>query len=320
MSTGNTEGKGSPGGRFRPPPANLWNSMIDAGRAFATSQLDQPGQQRIRARETDLIKIVNKSGAARRRGEILKIKDTDRPLTELVDEYIWLKGIEPTASCPFGILKDPAAIDGVEQLQVAGCCLALIDITDATHTRADSIAASYVLQSSTMGPIEILYAPDGTGEKECVVRFSGGGGTETAWATITASGHDAEIQTVDVYRSAKPTTFPTFDCGDATFIDFAYTLSDLIGTRDVLVPAGYRAGTACLLKFSDSDPGTGTGGGAAQAWDGWVVVAANLERCTITTDHDPECCPIEGLKMTRFEDYWIVGGHIGTRNDPCEAP
>lgn len=174
MATGGTEGKGSSGAKFRPPPAAVWNNMIDAGRAWADSQLDSPGGPPTRSRPTDIIKIKNTSGDARRTGEVLKIEG--KSLDTITAEHIWLMGVEPTADCYFGILKKPVADDGIEQLQVSGCCMALIDIQDVDHRRADIVAGEYVLQSSNSGPIEILYALESTGEQTCVVRFGGGGG------------------------------------------------------------------------------------------------------------------------------------------------
>jgi len=48
-----------------------------------------------------------------------------------------------------------------------------VNVTDADNKRATSVEGEYVLQSGDDGPIEILFAPTGTGEKTCVVRFGG---------------------------------------------------------------------------------------------------------------------------------------------------
>lgn len=143
-------------------------------------------------------------------------------------------------------------------------------------------------------------------------QFHGDGGiTATAYATITESGENDEFQTVDLYRTAEPATFTTATCGDMDFDDMQFTLHDLIESDVVvLVPAGYKAGEALLIKMNVYQ--------SEHEWSGWAVFTGPTLRCAFTTDHDPECCPIEGLKMTRFEDYWAFGAHIGTRNDPCE--
>lgn len=179
-----SEGKVSPGQDFNPPPARIWNNMVDAGRAWADGQLNQNAGAPTRPRETDIIKIKNTSGALRRKGEILKIDG--KAIEDITDENVWLVGKATTADCYFGILKRPVEISSVESLQVSGVCIALIDIIDADHTRADLVAGEYVLASSDSGPLEILYQPGTTGEHECVVRFAGsaGGGSETMWFSI----------------------------------------------------------------------------------------------------------------------------------------
>lgn len=173
MATTN-EGKANPGAPFRAPPARIWNNMVDAGRAFADGQLNNPPQPPIRSRETDIIRIKNSSEALRRKGEILKIEG--KAIETVSDESIWLLGVEPTDDCYFGILKEPSEIDAVTPLQVSGSCMALVTIGSEEHTRATVEDGEFVLISSTDGPVEILYAPSGTGEKECVIRFAGGGG------------------------------------------------------------------------------------------------------------------------------------------------
>ena len=178
------DGKVLSGDDFNPPPAPIWNNMIDAGRAWADSRQNKPAPDPIRPRETDIIKAKNTSGAARRLGEILRIDG--KAIETVTDENKWLLGVEPTDNGYFGILKEPVENNGLASLQVSGCCMALVNVTDADHKRAASVDGEYVLQSGDDGPIEILFAPDGTGEKTCVVRFAGGGsgGAHTIWFTI----------------------------------------------------------------------------------------------------------------------------------------
>jgi hypothetical protein len=191
-------GKVTSGSPFRAPPATIWNNMIDAGQAVADEKLNSGPPGATRSRATDLLKLKNSSGAVRRKGEILKIEG--KVIETVTDENIWLDGIEPTAECRFGILKSPANMgeEGDEEngevitAQVSGVCLALVNVTDASHTFASAVDADYVLHSGTSGPLEILYAPDGTGELECVVRFCGGPGLKlfVALEDFSTGGHD----------------------------------------------------------------------------------------------------------------------------------
>jgi hypothetical protein len=166
---GHSDDKASPGQPFRAPKAETWNGMVDAGNAYRAGRLSNGVPQPTRPRETDIIKLKNSSSGNRARGQILRIDG--KAITDLSDEHIWLIGQAPTADDYFGILKEPIADGEVGRVQVSGCCLALVDVVDAGHTRAKAVASEYVLESSDDGPLEILYAPGGTGEQECVVRF-----------------------------------------------------------------------------------------------------------------------------------------------------
>jgi hypothetical protein len=173
MQNSNSEGKASPGQPFSAPKAEIWNSMIDAGNAYRNARLSNGEPGPTRPRQTDIIKLKNNSGADRSRGEILRING--KAITDLSDEHLWLIGSAPTDAGYFGILKEPIASGSIGQVQVSGCCMAMVDIVDADHTRAKAVASQYVLESSDDGPIEIVYKPSGSGELECVVRFGGGG-------------------------------------------------------------------------------------------------------------------------------------------------
>ena len=99
-------GKASSGDPFKPPSAVIWNNMVDAGRAWADERLNGGGGIVAKPRATDIIRIKNTSGAARRLGEILRIED--KALFEIQAESIWLKGVVPTATGYFGILRERA--------------------------------------------------------------------------------------------------------------------------------------------------------------------------------------------------------------------
>ena len=180
-----SDSKRSPGDPLTPVPAETWNGMVDAGNAFRASKLSNGTPQPTRPRETDIIRLKNSGSGDRARGEILRIDG--KAITDLSDEHIWLIGQEPLGDDFFGILKEPIEDGAVGRVQVSGCCIALVDVIDAGHNRAKSVAGEYVLESSDDGPIEILYAPSGTGELECVVRF-GGHAEETGIIIMTPEG------------------------------------------------------------------------------------------------------------------------------------
>jgi hypothetical protein len=172
---GHSQDKVSPGQPFKAPRAETWNGMVDAGNAYRATRLSNGAPEPTRPRETDIIKLRNSSSGNRARGQILRIDG--KAITDLSDEHIWLIGQAPTDDDYFGILKEPIADGEIGRVQVSGCCFALVNVTDADHTRAKAVAANHVLQSGDDGPVEILFAPGGTGQQECVVRFGGGGGS-----------------------------------------------------------------------------------------------------------------------------------------------
>lgn len=197
---GHSDDKASPGQPFRAPKAETWNGMVDVGNAYRAGRLSNGVPQPTRPRETDIIKLKNSSSGNRARGEILRIDG--KAITDLSDEHIWLIGQAPTADDYFGILKEPIADGEIGRVQVSGCCIALVDVVDADHTRAKAVAGEYVLESSDDGPLEILFAPSGTGELECVVRFGGGalGSTLFAFeltADMASNSAAADISTLD---------------------------------------------------------------------------------------------------------------------------
>lgn len=139
----------------------------------------------------------------------------------------------------------------------------------------------------------------------------GGGAVETAYATITESGKDDMFQEVTLKRSAAPDTFTEATCGGVTFDDMQFTLAETIATGvTVLVPAGYKAGEAMLVKFSVAP--------SAHEWDGWVVVAGPTMRCAAQIPTAVECCPTTQLiKFTEYNNIWYFGGADAPTEDPC---
>lgn len=143
-------------------------------------------------------------------------------------------------------------------------------------------------------------------------QFQGGASiVNTAWASIAESGEHDEFQVVDLYRSATPATFTTATCGDMDFDDMQFTLQELIESDvTVLVPAGYKAGEALLVKFNVT--------ASAHAWSGWAVVVGPTLRCAEVIEKDPECCPTTQLiKMTTKIPFWFFGAVGTTIDDPC---
>ena len=146
----------------------------------------------------------------------------------------------------------------------------------------------------------------------------GGGSGQVCWGDLGAdTGPDDVLVSMDLYASAKPTTYVEETCGEP-FIHMRWTLcGESLGTSTVAVPCFYKAGAVLLLKAADCDPGTGTSDGAQQAWDGWVVVFGDRARCAVKPVDDVECCPLtQEIKITARLNMRF----IGDLGDPILTP
>jgi hypothetical protein len=166
-----SNGKSSGQRIVKVPPA-LWNDMVSAGEAYRDSFFNQPDPGRTRPRSTDIIKVRNDTGEDRERGEVVCFNGF--VLTDLEPESIWLKAIATRRGKKFAILKYNVAEDEVVHAQLSGVCLARVNVTSLAH-RAARLPddASFVLQSSFSGPVELLWTPEETGEADCVVNIRG---------------------------------------------------------------------------------------------------------------------------------------------------
>lgn len=162
------EAKASSGQPFKPPPARIWNDMVDAGRAYREGLFNVNAPKPTRPRETDVLKVRNSSGADRARGEILSFNGS--VLSECTPENIWLIGEEAEIGESFGVLRYAIEDGEITECQVSGICIAKIDVLNLTHKYANvPSAGGYMLESSDSGPVAILYKPNSIGEHDCVV-------------------------------------------------------------------------------------------------------------------------------------------------------
>lgn len=164
--------KASAGQPFRPPPAEVWNGMVAAGDQYRQTLISSTPTQKYKQRQTDIIKVRNDTGADRSAGDVVRISGL--VLGDLTAEHPWVKGVAVTTGTPFGIITKPIADGKFGELQVSGACLATVDIQSTSDQFANTVAASYVLESGPAGPLEILYAPASTGEQTCLVVFRSG--------------------------------------------------------------------------------------------------------------------------------------------------
>lgn len=179
-----TQYKASAGQPFRPPDAELWNAMVDAGAAYRDQRLSVNGGGLLPRRQTDVIKVKNESGGPRERGEILG--DFSRLLSEVNTEYLWVRGNQPVIAKPWGFLVRAVDDGEIGEVQVSGVGVAKVELLSATHQFATLKPNSYLLQSADSGPVELIYRPNNSGGTRalCIAVFRSGSSTTFYAATM----------------------------------------------------------------------------------------------------------------------------------------
>ena len=149
--------------------AREFNRHVDAADFLQSNfGLGIPGAPKSVGRGANFVAVKNSSGGLRRQGELLEFTGLD--LTDLTSRELMLVGGSPSLANAFGILQAPIASGERSELcQVAGTCVALVNMASASHKFARVTSATYVLQSVALGPVRILFSPGGTGEKTCAV-------------------------------------------------------------------------------------------------------------------------------------------------------
>lgn len=168
--TMDTTGKVSSGQPFRPPPAPIWNAMVDAGNAFKNNQLGTQQAPKLIPRKSDIVKVRNDTGADRVKGQVIGLGD--KITTNVEQKHTWFEGVAPTAGVKYASVAIylGAVVDGnIGDAQVAGVCIARVNVSSTVHTHAYVVPGSYVLASSFVGPFELVSEPASTGEAEYYV-------------------------------------------------------------------------------------------------------------------------------------------------------
>jgi len=206
--------KVQPGQKWKPPLAVEHNSQLEASEHYQRRErLSVGGDLRFVQRLTDIIEVKNSTGANLRRGEVVEVGAALVSAANLKENLLFdcaLAGNPPAMDSVFAICKEPIPIDQIGTAHVSGACWALVDINHESHPRAKPANGDAVLQSAPAGPWRILYQPSGTGEKECVLLYTGGPGPcyvgKTDGSGITAvSGDTPGSGTVTLYKKGTTT-------------------------------------------------------------------------------------------------------------------
>lgn len=161
-------GKVQPGQKFRQTPfyrAAFINDAVDVVNAFKEGRI--AGERRgVNASSSRVVvEVRNSTGEDRELGEAVQL--TGHLLDDVSQEHPWFDAelvAEPVLR-RLAILTRPLKDGAIGPAQLAGVCLAKVDVTDADHTHAMPVDGDAVLASGYTGPLELLMEPDGTGEQ-----------------------------------------------------------------------------------------------------------------------------------------------------------
>jgi len=167
---------------YDPIPLTIWKELMDMRTWFKrTHAFGGPGQDPRRfIRNGEIVRVSNDTATGLSASLVLQLEN------ELTCDAVavptvhppWILGVKPTKpGAKFAVLLQPCPgkyndVRSVGVAQVAGVCIATINIVNDAHTRAGPTVDQHYLTSNMTGPVEILRKPTGTGQKRCHVRLS----------------------------------------------------------------------------------------------------------------------------------------------------
>lgn len=176
--------------------AEDWNAMLEAAQAQRGLRLDRRSAPQEVARQPDLAKVQNLSGAALGRFAAVALRtpiiaeDDNAPEFKRVTNFAAYKAEAADLTevpTKVGILLVPLASTAIGDCLVAGVAPCQVTMVSATHRYADLTSGQEYLTSATSGSVEILWAESGTGLKWAYVRL-GSGNTGAAAGVPDCSG------------------------------------------------------------------------------------------------------------------------------------
>lgn len=151
------------------PSARVWNGFVDAADDYRQRRRLGDGGLLLPVTIPECVaKARNDTGADAARGEVAEL--TGLATTSPTREAIWFTADLRATAGPVGIWVDDVPEDKIGRIQLAGICLAEVDVLDADHTHAYAASGDKNPQSNFGGPLRILYKPSGTGLLTCVVQ------------------------------------------------------------------------------------------------------------------------------------------------------
>lgn len=165
-------GKDLFGGASPVESAAFYGDAIDVIGAFKRGELGRVGQSTGLEAGFALVRVRNDTGGDLDRGRVVQLGEY--LLDEIDLRKPWFEGnqVAEPAWSKYAILLDPAPDGELVRAQMAGVCMAVVDVGHVDHRYAYPVAGQTKLKSGVCGPIEILHEPEGTGQQQVFVRLN----------------------------------------------------------------------------------------------------------------------------------------------------
>ena len=159
--------------------ASFYNDLVDTVKwAKGQRGYGGAGQQGGPSSPVKLM-VKNVSGSAVARFGVMEISDTIGSAEDFANLKV-LKAIKPTSALkPVVIFQAKAKNNEIVEAVVGGATVALVDVRSTSDTHAEPEAGETVLRSGTAGRFRIIHPLTSTGEQEVLVRFEGGGASNS---------------------------------------------------------------------------------------------------------------------------------------------
>jgi|GEM_PF-3655856 len=143
--------------------AGFINDTIDVVNAHKEGRLQRPAEADSANASRVRVQIRNQTGSNLVVGQVVQLGPL--LLSSLSQDHPWFEGnmVANPASDRLAVLTQPIPNGQIGTAQIAGVCLARVNVTDASHRHAAPTASSTNLASKKVGPVELLSPPSGTG-------------------------------------------------------------------------------------------------------------------------------------------------------------
>lgn len=204
-------GKASPGSFFQLPPADVWNSMVEAGLWWRSQRVSGVPFQPVTI-PTDTIRLKNNTGGALALGRVVEV-GTKLPTT--IDRLSMLFNGEtpsPDGSDVIAVTLRQIPSTEIDYCQISGVAFVRLNVNHVQHHYCDVDSSSTLLQSKWHGRGEILWkSTAATGEQDAVIRLGEmfRGPIKGAAASGLARGGSATVTVYWAGAAASPSSTVT---------------------------------------------------------------------------------------------------------------